>query len=110
VLATVGMACTILGTGGGSIRANTECIFEVLLQKSDHVERFVDYASKPRLMQRFNERLSEYKQCVAFFVCLSALETRDRDTMMHFCRCRHRAITCSKLLSEFDDERAQRRS
>ena len=60
------------GRGGGSIRANTECIFEVLLQKSDHVERFVDYASKPRLMQRFNERLSEYKQCVAFCLSLSA--------------------------------------
>ena len=46
----------------GILWANTEVIFEVLLQKSDHVERFVDYASKPRAVARFHERMSEYKQ------------------------------------------------
>ena len=39
-----------------------EVIFEVLLQKSDHVERFVDYARNPRAISRFHERMSEYKQ------------------------------------------------
>ncbi|TFJ80248.1 hypothetical protein NSK_008391 [Nannochloropsis salina CCMP1776] len=45
--------------------AQTEVILEVLLQKSEHVERFVAYSHKPRLKDRFLERLDEYR---AFWV------------------------------------------
>jgi len=41
--------------------AQTEVILEVLLQKSEHVERFVSYSHKPRLKDRFVERLAEYR-------------------------------------------------
>lgn len=42
--------------------AQTEVILDVLLQKSDHVERFVEFAHKPRLLTRFRQRMSEYKR------------------------------------------------
>lgn len=38
-----------------------QVIFDVLLRKGDLVEKFVAFANKPRLMQRFTERLAEYK-------------------------------------------------
>lgn len=41
--------------------AQTEVILDVLLQKSDHVERFVEFAHKPRLLTRFRQRMGEYK-------------------------------------------------
>ena len=37
-------------------------IFDVLLRKGDLVEKFVAFANKPRLLQRFKERLADYKQ------------------------------------------------
>lgn len=42
--------------------AQTEVILDVLLQKSDHVERFVEFAHKPRLLSRFRQRMGEYKR------------------------------------------------
>lgn len=42
--------------------AHTEVILEVLLQKSEHVERFVEFAHKPRLLSRFKQRMDEYKK------------------------------------------------
>ncbi|CAM9213000.1 unnamed protein product [Phaeothamnion confervicola] len=42
--------------------ANTEVIFDVLLRKGDLVEKFVQYAAKPRLLMRFQERMNEYKK------------------------------------------------
>ncbi|CAM9502019.1 unnamed protein product [Laminaria digitata] len=42
--------------------ANSEVIFDVLLRKGDLVEKFVAFASKPRLLQRFKERLADYKR------------------------------------------------
>ena len=36
-------------------------ILDVLLQKSEHVERFVEYSHKPRLHTRFQQRLGEYR-------------------------------------------------
>ncbi|CAM9223814.1 unnamed protein product [Chrysoparadoxa australica] len=41
--------------------ANTEVIFDVLLQKAETVEQFVRYAHKPRLLQRFDDRLTDYQ-------------------------------------------------
>uniref|UniRef100_A0A7S1UJ38 Protein kinase domain-containing protein n=1 Tax=Phaeomonas parva TaxID=124430 RepID=A0A7S1UJ38_9STRA len=40
--------------------SSTEVIFDTLLQRSDHVERFIKFAHKPRLALRFQERLQEY--------------------------------------------------
>uniref|UniRef100_A0A7R9UH11 Uncharacterized protein n=1 Tax=Pinguiococcus pyrenoidosus TaxID=172671 RepID=A0A7R9UH11_9STRA len=40
--------------------SSTEVIFDTLLQRSDHVERFIKFAHKPRLARRFQERLAEY--------------------------------------------------
>lgn len=37
-------------------------IFDVLLRKADLVEKFVAFANKPRLLQRFRERLADYKR------------------------------------------------
>ncbi|CAM9293619.1 unnamed protein product [Discosporangium mesarthrocarpum] len=42
--------------------ANSEVIFQVLLRKGDLVEKFVKFANKPRLLQRFQERMADYKQ------------------------------------------------
>ncbi|CAB1117160.1 unnamed protein product [Ectocarpus sp. CCAP 1310/34] len=42
--------------------ANSEVIFDVLLRKGDLVEKFVTFANKPRLLQRFRERLADYKR------------------------------------------------
>jgi hypothetical protein len=42
--------------------ANTEVVLEVLTKKGQHVEQFIGFASKPRLMARFMERLEEYKR------------------------------------------------
>ncbi|CAM9489558.1 unnamed protein product [Ectocarpus sp. 4 AP-2014] len=42
--------------------ANSEVIFDVLLRKGDLVEKFVAFANKPRLLQRFRERLADYKR------------------------------------------------
>jgi hypothetical protein len=42
--------------------ANTEVVLEVLTKKGQHVEQFIGFASKPKLMARFMERLEEYKR------------------------------------------------
>lgn len=42
--------------------ANTEVVLEVLTKKGQHVEQFIGFASKPRLLARFKERLEEYKR------------------------------------------------
>ena len=42
--------------------SSTEVIFDTLLQRSDHVEKFIRYAHKPKLAGRFHERLLEYKR------------------------------------------------
>lgn len=39
-----------------------QVIFDVLLRKGDLVEKFVAFANKPRLLQRFRERLADYKR------------------------------------------------
>lgn len=39
-----------------------QVIFDVLLRKSDLVEKFVAFANNPRLLQRFRERLAEYER------------------------------------------------
>ena len=39
-----------------------QVIFDVLLRKADLVEKFVAFAIKPRLLQRFRERLADYKR------------------------------------------------
>ena len=46
--------------------SNTEVIFDNLLQKSEHIEQFLEYsaaATSPerRIMGRFHQRLAEYK-------------------------------------------------
>lgn len=43
-------------------RALLQVIFDVLLRKGDLVEKFVAFANKPRLLQRFRERLADYKR------------------------------------------------
>lgn len=42
--------------------ANTEVILDVLTKKGQHVEHFIGFASKPRLLARFKERMEEYKR------------------------------------------------
>lgn len=42
--------------------ANTEVILDLLTKKGQHVEQFIGFASKPRLMARFRERMEEYKR------------------------------------------------
>lgn len=56
-----------------------QVIFDVLLRKSDLVEKFVAFANKPRLLQRFKERLADYKRFwqgvqVRRVVCRATLE------------------------------------
>ena len=42
--------------------ANTEVVLDVITKKGQHVEQFIGFATKPRLMARFRERLEEYKR------------------------------------------------
>ena len=42
--------------------ANTEVVLDVLTKKGQHVEQFIGFANKPRLMARFRERMEEYKR------------------------------------------------
>lgn len=42
--------------------ANTEVVLDLLTKKGQHVEQFIGFASKPRLMARFKERMEEYKR------------------------------------------------
>jgi hypothetical protein len=46
----------------GSFWANTEVVLDLLTKKGQHVEQFIGFASKPRLMARFRERMEEYKR------------------------------------------------
>ncbi len=42
--------------------ANTEVVLDLLTKKGQHVEQFIGFSSKPRLMARFRERMEEYKR------------------------------------------------
>lgn len=42
--------------------ANTEVVLDLLTKKGQHAEQFIGFATKPRLMARFRERLEEYKR------------------------------------------------
>jgi hypothetical protein len=46
----------------GVFWANTELVLDLLTKKGQHVEQFIGFASKPRLMARFRERMEEYKR------------------------------------------------
>mgnify|MGYP001475659158 CR=1 FL=1 len=41
---------------------STEVVFDTLLQKSEHIEKFLEFAREPQLLVRFRQRLAEYKQ------------------------------------------------
>lgn len=42
--------------------ANTEVVLDLLSKKGEHVEQFIGFATKPKLMARFLERMEEYKR------------------------------------------------
>ena len=42
--------------------ANTEVVLDLLTKKGQHAEQFIGFATKPRLMARFRERMEEYKR------------------------------------------------
>ena len=42
--------------------ANTEVVLGLLTKKGQHVEQFIGFATKPRLLARFKERMEEYKR------------------------------------------------
>ena len=42
--------------------SNTEVVLDVLTKKGQHVEQMISFASKPKLLSRFKERLEEYKR------------------------------------------------
>jgi len=46
----------------GVFWANTEVVLDLLTKKGQHVEHFIGFASKPRLMERFRERMEDYKR------------------------------------------------
>lgn len=46
----------------GMFWANTEVVLDLLTKKGQHVEHFIGFATKPRLMERFLERMEEYKR------------------------------------------------
>jgi hypothetical protein len=41
---------------------NTEVVLDLLTKKGQHVEQFIGFSSKPKLMARFRERMEEYKR------------------------------------------------
>ena len=41
---------------------STEVVFDTLLQKSEHIEKFLEFAREPQLLGRFRQRLAEYKR------------------------------------------------
>lgn len=45
----------------GLFWANTEIVLDVLTKKGQHAEQFIAFAHKPRLLARFQERMSEYR-------------------------------------------------
>eukprot|EP01035_Chromulina_nebulosa_P018778 gene18778-24545_t len=42
--------------------ANTELVLDVLTKKGQHVEQFIGFSQKPKLLARFQERMEEYKR------------------------------------------------
>ncbi len=42
--------------------ANTEVVLDLLTKKGRHVEQFIGFATKPKLLARFRERIEEYKR------------------------------------------------
>jgi 7-keto-8-aminopelargonate synthetase-like enzyme len=41
--------------------ANTETVLEVLTMKGKHAEKFVSFSRNPKLMEKFQTRIDEYK-------------------------------------------------
>ena len=41
---------------------NTEVVLDRLTKKGEHVEQFIAFSQKPRLLARFKERMEEYKR------------------------------------------------
>jgi DNA-binding LacI/PurR family transcriptional regulator len=72
--------------------ANTEVILDLLTKKGQHVEQFIGFASKPRLMARFRERMEEYKRfwegvrmmCSNYIVAVENTNNNDRQKMYGF--------------------------
>lgn len=46
----------------GLFWSNTEVVLDLLTKKGQHVEQFIGFSSKPRLLARFKERMEEYKR------------------------------------------------
>jgi hypothetical protein len=46
----------------GIFWAHTELVLDSLTKKGQHVEQFIGFSQKPRLMARFRERIEEYKR------------------------------------------------
>jgi hypothetical protein len=42
--------------------ASTEVVLDMLTKKGEHVEKFIAFAHKPRLLKRFQERLEDYRR------------------------------------------------
>ena len=42
--------------------ANTEVVLDVLTKKGQHIEQFIGFSHKPRLIARFRDRMEEYKR------------------------------------------------
>jgi hypothetical protein len=47
----------------GLFWGNTEVVLEALKKKGQHTENFVSFARNPKLLDRFKERLVEYRCC-----------------------------------------------
>lgn len=50
--------------------ANTETVLEVLTMKGRHAEKFVSFSRNPKLMEKFQARIDEYR---AFWEGVSAM-------------------------------------
>ena len=46
----------------GVFWANTEVVLDVITKKGQHAEQLVGFAHKPNLLQRFRDRMGEYKR------------------------------------------------
>ena len=55
----------------GIFWANTEVVLDALTKKGQHAEHFVGFAQHPNLMQRFQERVNEYRYSISL-VCIDS--------------------------------------
>eukprot|EP01042_Synura_sphagnicola_P000555 gene555-599_t len=46
----------------GVFWANTEVVLDVITKKGQHAEQFIGFAHKPKLLQRFRDRMGEYRR------------------------------------------------